>query len=175
METLIDKFLPEYDFAETHDIKVGAPLEIVFSSMNEIDLSDSAVIRWLFFLRGLPRKGLKLRDLRKSRFEILGMRENRELLLGLAGKFWTPGGEMQRVNAGNFREFDKKGFAKAVWSFSIDGKENETRLTTETRVRCLDDESRRSFGFYWTLIRPFSGLIRREVLKIIKKQAESKV
>ena len=84
--------------------------------------------------------------MRKSRFEILGERENEELLLGLAGKFWTIRGEMQKINSGNFREFDEKGFAKAVWNFSVDGDGNETRLTTETRVRCLDDASRKSFG-----------------------------
>ena len=64
-------------------------------------------------------------------------------------------------------------FAKAVWNFSVDGKGNESLLTTETRVRCLDDASRKSFGFYWTFIQPFSGLIRREMLKIVKKKAET--
>ena len=96
-----------------------------------------------------------------------------ELLIGLAGKFWTLTGHLQKINSGNFREFDKKGFAKAVWNFSVDESGNETRLTTETRIRCLDDASRRSFGFYWTFIQPFSGLIRNEMLKIVKKKAEA--
>ena len=169
---LIDDFLPKYDFVETHDIKISASAETVFGVMDKVDLCESPIIRALFFLRGLPNAKLRLRDLQKSRFEILGIRENKELLLGLAGKFWTLRGEMQEVNANNFREFDKKGFAKAVWNFSVDGSGNETRLTTETRVRCLDDASRRSFGFYWTFIQPFSGLIRNEMLKIVKKKAE---
>lgn len=113
-----------------------------------------------------------MKDLKSSGFEILGIEKNKEILLGLAGKFWTIRGAMQKVNADNFREFDKKGFAKAVWNFSVDGKGNETHLTTETRIRCLDDASRRSFGFYWTFIQPFSGLIRRDMQKIVKKKAE---
>jgi hypothetical protein len=79
------------------------------------------------------------------------------------------------VNAENFKAFDKSGYAKAVWNFSIDadGPEDEvTRLTTETRIKCLDEGSRRSFGFYWTFVQPFSGLIRMEMLKTIKRKAE---
>lgn len=170
---LIDDFLPEYDFVETHDIEICASAETVFGVMDEVDLCESPVIRVLFFLRGLPNAKLRLKDLRKSRFEILGIEKNKELLLGLVGKFWTIRGEMQKVNADNFRSFDKKGFAKAVWNFSVDEDGNKTRLTTETRIRCLDDASRKSFGFYWTFIQPFSGLIRNEMLKIVKKKAEA--
>lgn len=169
---LIDDFLPEYDFVETHDIAVCASVEAVFSAVDEVDLSESWIVRGLLFLRGLPNGHLRLRDLRKSNFEILGTRENEELLIGLAGKFWAPTGHLQKVNADNFREFNEKGFAKAVWNFSVDREGNETRLKTETRIRCLDDESRRSFRFYWTFIQPFSGLIRNEMLKIVKKKAE---
>ena len=171
---LIDDFLPKYDFIETHDIKIRASSENVIGTINEIDFCESPIIRTLMFLRRMPGAKMRLRDLRKTNFEILGKRDD-ELLLGLAGKLWTLTGKLQKVNANNFREFDEKGFAKAVWNFSVDSKGNETRLRTETRVRCLDDESRRSFGFYWTFIQPFSGLIRREMLKIVKKKAEMSV
>lgn len=171
---LIDDFLPKYDFIETHDIKICASAEKVFGVVDEVDLCESPIIRALFFLRGLPNGHLRLHDLKSSGFEILGKRDD-ELLIGLVGKFWTLGGRLQKVNSHNFREFNKKGFAKAVWNFSVDGKGNETCLTTETRIRCLDDASRRSFGFYWTFIQPFSGLIRREMLKIVKKKAEEMI
>lgn len=170
---LIDEFLPEYDFVETHDIEIRASTEAVFKAIDKIDFCESPVIRWLLFLRGLPSKSIKLRDLRKSWFEILGRRENKEILIGLAGRFWTIRGHLQKINADNFRAFNKKGFAKAVWNFSVDESGNETRLKTETRVSCLDEESRRSFGFYWAFIQPFSGVIRREMLKIVKKKAEA--
>ena len=170
---LIDKFLPKYDFVETHSIEVRATAETIFGLVNEIDLCESRIVRWLFFLRGLPSAHLRLKDLQKSNFEILGVERNKEILLGLAGKFWTPGGKLQKINADDFREFDKKGFAKAVWNFSICESGKNSRLTTETRIRCLDDASRKSFGFYWTFIQPFSGLIRNEMLKIIKRKAET--
>jgi hypothetical protein len=48
-----------------------------------------------------------LKNLRYSKFRILGERPASELLIGLAGKFWTPWGDLQDVNADNFKAFDK--------------------------------------------------------------------
>lgn len=169
---LIDEFMPKYDFNETHDIKIRAKRRDVFRSLNETDLCDSWIIRTLFFLRGLPTRKMKLSEMKKMRFETLGKNENEELLLSLAGKFWKITGDLQKINSSNFREFDNKGFAKAVWNFSLDKEAEETRLTTETRIKCLDEGSRKSFGFYWTFIQPFSSIIRMEMLKTIKRNAE---
>ena len=118
-------------------------------------------------------EGVTMRNLRKFKFETLGEIANKELLIGLAGRFWTPWGDLQKIDASNFRSFDKSGYAKAVWNFSLDGSGNETHLTTETRIKCLDTDSRRSFGFYWMFIQPFSGLIRMEMLRTIKRKAEA--
>ncbi|MBA3631721.1 MAG: hypothetical protein H0W58_02745 [Acidobacteria bacterium] len=170
---LIDLFLPEYDFSETHDIKIRATAENVFRALNEIDLCESAVIRWLFRLRGMPTRKMTLREMQRLRFEVLGESENRELLLGLAGRFWTIKGDLRKINSQNFREFNEKGFAKAAWNFSLAKSGDETRLTTETRIKCLDEKSRKRFGLYWRLIQPFSALIRKEMLKTVKQKAES--
>ena len=169
---LIDLFLPEYDFSETHDIRIRATAETVFRALNAVDLCESAVIRLLFRLRGLPTRGMTLREMQRLRFEVLGESQNRELLLGLAGRFWTIKGDLRKISSQNFRGFDEKGFAKAVWNFTLDETEGEVCLTTETRIKCLDAESRKKFGFYWTLIQPFSALIRKEILKAIKQRAE---
>jgi len=169
---LIDLFLLEYDFSETHDIRILGTAENVFRALNTVDLCESAVVRWLFRLRGLPTRGTTLREMKRLRFEVLGEKENRELLLGLAGRFWTIRGDLRQINSSNFREFDERGFAKAVWDFSLVEEAGETRLITETRIKCLDAESRKKFGFYWTLIQPFSALIRKELLKAIKQRAE---
>ena len=132
---LIDSFLPEYDFSEMHDIKIRATAETVFRALNAVDLCDSAVVRWLFRLRGLPTRAMTLREMQSLRFEVLGESENRELLLGLAGRFWTIKGDLRRIDSQNFREFNERGFAKAAWNFSLDKSAGETRLTTETRIK----------------------------------------
>ncbi|MET0754409.1 MAG: hypothetical protein ABWZ66_13585 [Pyrinomonadaceae bacterium] len=169
---LIDDFMPRFDFKETHDIRIRATAEKVFRALTEVDFCESTIIRWLIRLRGMSTGKVTLRELQKSIFEKLGESENREFLVGLAGKFWTPMGNLQKIDASNFREFNEKGFAKAACNFRLDETTGETLLTTETRIKCMDAESRKSFGFYWTFIQSFSGLIRKEALKLVKRKAE---
>ena len=169
---LIDEFLPEYDFVESHSIAINAGPGEVYAAANDTDFSESFIVRWLLRLRGMSGEAVSLRNLEYSKFKILGSVVNKELLIGLAGRFWIPWGDLQAVDASNFREFEKPGYAKAVWNFSLEGSSTKTDLTTETRIRCLDSGSRRNFGFYWTFIQPFSGLIRMEMLKMIKQKAE---
>jgi hypothetical protein len=169
---LIDDFMPKYDFSEYHDIKIRAGAADVYRAIHEIDVADSSIISWLLWLRGMKSSGPMLKGMREHSFELLGEDENREMVIGLAGQFWRPTGNMQKINAGSFKEFDKPGFAKAAWNFSLNETSGETNLATETRIRCMDDSSRSRFGFYWAFIQPFSGWIRMEMLKLVKKKAE---
>jgi len=174
---LIDDFMPGYDFSEKHEINIRASAEKVYAAVNSTDISESWIIGGLLTLRGLGRRSAKtltLRDMTKDGFAVLGEKPNEEILLGLAGKFWTLSGCVQNINAENFREFETKGYAKAAWNFALTktGK-GEILLGTETRVKCSDEESLASFGFYWRFVQPFSGLIRQEMLRLIKQKAEA--
>ena len=170
---LIDEFLPEHDFVETHEISIHADAADIYRAANEIDFSESPIIRWLMRLRGMSVGNLTLSNLGKFKFEMLGETLNKEIVIGLVGKFWTIAGSLQKIDAESFKRFDTAGYAKAVWNFSLAEDGVNTRLTTETRIKCLDEDSRRSFGFYWMFIQPFSGLIRMEMLKTIKRRAEA--
>ncbi|HLM02196.1 MAG TPA: hypothetical protein VK400_14170 [Pyrinomonadaceae bacterium] len=178
---LIDEFMPVYDFDEKHETIVRASAEKVYAALDSFDFNESAVIRGLFRLRGLAAKescaeakDFALRDMTKFGFVILGEKPNREILLGLVGKFWTLTGNLQNVEAGEFSAFDKEGYAKAAWNFTLSGGgETETRLKTETRVQCTGAASRESFRFYWMFIKPFSGWIRQEMLRLVKQKAEA--
>jgi hypothetical protein len=173
---LIDEFLSVYDFSEKHETNIRASAKQVFAAVNSTDLSDSWIIWSLLTLRGLSSpfasKKKTLRDMTSDGFTLLGEKPDEEILLGLAGKFWTPTGSLQKIDAGNFKEFNKAGFAKAVWNFSLSEANGQTLLKTETRIRCLDEDSRQSFALYWTVVKPFSGLIRTEMLRLIKEKAE---
>ncbi len=169
---LIDEFLPQYDFNETHGISIHADAADIYRVANEIDFRESLIIRGLMRLRGMSVGDLTLSNLGKFKFEMLAETVNKEMVIGLVGKFWTVAGSLQKIDAESFKRFYTAGYAKAAWNFSLDADGPNTRLTTETRIKCLDDESRRSFGFYWMFIRPFSGLIRMEMLRTIKRKAE---
>lgn len=170
---LIDEFLSEFDFEEKHSIEIQADAATVYEAAKDANFSESWIVRMLLTLRGMSADALTLRNLSYSKFRILGERPASELLIGLAGKFWIPWGDLQDANAEKFKQFNQSGYAKAVWNFSLDAEGPEgTRLTTETRIKCLDESSRRCFGLYWTFVQPFSGLIRMEMLKMIKRKAE---
>jgi len=169
----IDVFAPRYDVAERYQIVVHAPPKRVCDAVRSLDLSRSPVARALLRLRGMPEKCLTLDGLLRTGFIILAEVPDKELVLGLVGRFWSLAGDLQSLDAVGFRSFDRSGYAKATWSFSLEPQEeNLTRLITETRVVCLDSASRRMFRFYWLLIKPFSGLIRREALRAVKRAAE---
>jgi hypothetical protein len=183
---LIDEYLSSFDTVERHQLTINASAHDVFEAVRSLDLTDSRIVRWLFRLRELPgwcrpersgdqRLGLTLQDLIGSGFIMLGERPDEEVVLGLVGRFWTPRGGIKQMDAQAFRVFESPGYAKAVWNFSLSAKsEVVTRLATETRVLCLDDASRRRFKLYWVFIAPFSGAIRMEALRSIKRAAEAK-
>jgi len=182
---LIDQFLPDYDFSEFHEIQIQAPGEIVYKKVLDLDLNRSKIIRSLFKLRELPalfsskkryegRLGLTFEGLEKFGFILLGKNPSEEILFGLVGRFWMPSGGIRRLDVDGFRKFTEAGFAKTVWNFYFSEKENQTVLSTETRIACMDARSLRSFKMYWRFIRLFSGFIRKEILKVIQKEAESR-
>jgi hypothetical protein len=45
-------------------------------------------------------------------------------------------------------------------------------LSTETRILCFGENARRTFRLYWTFVGPFSGLIRRGLLRGVRARAE---
>ena len=171
---LIDQFLPDYHIKARYQIDVDAPVERAYSVARSLDMHDSTLVRRLYRLRGLPASGLTLEGMLKWGFVLLADKPSREIVFGLIGRFWTPFPQIQRIQADAFARFDRPGFAKAVGNMAFtplsDGR--GVRVTTETRIHCMCDSSRRSFGLYWRLVGPFSGMIRKEWLRQIKHRAE---
>lgn len=187
---LIDQFLPRYDAVESHTTIVRASAERVWSAIRTADFGSNGIVRALFALRGAPEFLVAPREaFARARtpvhapltldaalthgFVILAEEPGRELLLGTAGRFWGVRGGLCRVDPKNFAAFNEPGAAQAAWNFAVRPLVGEkTVLTTETRVRCVDDAGRRKFRVYWTVIRPFSGIIRMVMLRAIKRAAE---
>jgi len=179
---LIDEFLPVYDVSEYHETKIRATVETVYDALRNTDMGRSLIVRLLLRARSMPTLfasgakrsvHLNLEGLLKSGFVLLGEARPNEIALGLIGQFWRFSAGTCSIPANEFAAFYKPGFAKAVWNFSlVEEDQGRTRLATETRVLCLDKASKRRFRVYWAAIAPFSGLIRREVLRTIRREAE---
>src|SRR5688500_7344377 len=92
-----------------------------------------------------------------------------EIVLGIEGPFWKPSCKLTPVDAESFRRPVPRGTARAAWNFAVERRGDGTALvSTETRVLCADWR----FRAYWLVVRPFSGLIRRLMLRTIRKEAQ---
>jgi hypothetical protein len=188
---LLDEVLPEFHVRASYGTQVVASPERVYASVWTADFDHWRLMRTLFMLRGVPgflaapretwrrvrakggRRQVRLEDVLRSGFTLLGARPGEELVLGTVGRFWLARGELRPVSPESFRGLSAPGTAKAAWNFAVrPGTGGRAILTTETRVLCADHATRRRFHTYWTVIRPFSGLIRREMLAAIRETAE---
>src|SRR5450432_3312647 len=112
------------------------------------------------------KQAISLQDLIEAGFGMLGEDPGREVVLGITGPFWRPVGNTLPFKKTDFDGVVRPGMARAVWNFTVEQVgDKQTMLATETRVSCGDDASRRKFRIYWLAVRPFSGLIRRIMLK----------
>ena len=131
----------------------------------------------LFRLRGVRLPPGSIRDvLVGSGFTVLAERPGVEMVAGTTGQFWALREQAHMEAPADleaFRAFDRPGWAQGAISLRIEPLgDGSTRLSTETRVRCVDDEARRRFAIYWLLIRVFSGWLRRDFLRKIARIAE---
>jgi len=91
------------------------------------------------------------------------------------GENVLPGQELSRHLVGmtseEFLPFSDHDYVKVVWNFRFDLKrEGELLISTETRIKCMSSKVKRRFSRYWFVVSYFSGIIRTEMLKIIKEQ-----
>lgn len=172
--SLLDDWLPSFEFDERHQIVCRASAAVSWRALHEANLADAWLARAVIALRGLKRApALTLDAMIASGFSLLAEQPERELVLGIAGRFWTPTGGRLRVDAANFRGPIPPGTARAAINFvAVANPDGTTLLTTETRIACADAAARRRFRAYWTVIRPGSGLIRRAMLRAVRAHAE---
>ena len=159
--------LPVYHNRERHSVLVAATPEAALAAARETRLEDVRLVSLLFRLRGLraaPR-GPIWASLQASGFLL----HDPETLV-LIGRPWTPRGGTRAAE--DFVRFSEPGYAKMALDLRALPDGDGARLETETRVFLTDESSRRRFGAYWLLIRPFSGLTRRLWLRAAKRRAE---
>jgi len=182
---LLELFVPDPDAVETHKIEIAASREVVYRALWTADLGSSPVIKGLLTLRSLPELVLHrghqqhsppkvtLHTLMEAGFGRLAEEPGREIVLGVAGRFWRPTGNILPFSQDNFHGPVPPGLARAVWNFTVEEvSAGRTCLSTETRVVCGDRGSRWKFHVYWLLVRPFSGLIRILMLRTVRRASE---
>jgi hypothetical protein len=155
----VDEFLPSYEFATRHEIQVDADPDHTDRALRELTFGEIPLVRGLLLMRGLGfRRGADgVLASMVPRATVLEDLPGEGMVLTLTGRFWRLRGDGTEPPA------------TAV----IDFRTRRGGLTTETRVHVPDVGSRRRFARYWRVVRPFSGVIRRQVLRATKRRAEA--
>jgi hypothetical protein len=81
--------------------------------------------------------------------------------------------EFRGLPPDEFAAFAEPGYAKIVFTLAADPlSQNRSVFRTETRVMTTDPESRARFRRYWSVFSPGILLIRYEMLRLLRQEAE---
>jgi hypothetical protein len=154
----LDAFLPAYDFSTRHAVAVAVDPVRADRALREVTFKEVPLVRALLVARGLGLRSAEdtMLGAMVPRATVLEDVPGEGVVLTLSGQFWRLRGRGPEAPA------------TAV----IDFRALPGSLATETRVHVPDPVSRRKFGRYWRIVRPFSGLIRMVVLRAAKRRAE---
>lgn len=167
---MLNKYLKTFQFSEYHEIPIKSNAKEIFPLIKSIDFKKSKLIWLLFSLRGLPQKMDSINGFLEQGFILLEEKADEEMIIGFL--FSIPIKETKRITPDQFAGFNDEKTIKGVWNFKIRKSGSGNVLSTETRVFCPTRMTKLFFAFYWFCISYFSGLIRMEILKLIKKEAE---
>ena len=185
------EFVPGATSGNTAAIDIEAPPQLVWKALQALRFDDLRVTKLLIGIRSLPGVALGKGPLRRrgggtrtsplmeainsSRFIILHSEPDRILTLGIVGQFWrlTGGNDAAVKDPATFVDFDEPVFVKSAIDFVLVPHGSGTRLTTNTCNRATDESTARSFRNYWRVIGPGSKLIRLDMLRAVRRRAES--
>jgi ribosomal protein S18 acetylase RimI-like enzyme len=161
----IDRWLPAYDVAERHEREVALPPEQALVHALTSPAAFGRTVRALVALRGMRPAGSLEAFFAAHGFVVLE-RTPTQWVAGMAGRPWRPSGSLLDVRSPEeWRAAAAPGTIRAVADFRAEPLgAGRSLLVTETRVAAADAGARRRFAAYWTVVGPFSKLIRRRWL-----------
>jgi hypothetical protein len=183
---LLDTFMPTCDASIAEHAIVRADVATTFAAARGLDFLQlhTPLLDAAMWLRGVPGRLVgddppvpKTLVLGEGDplpgWLVLGERPDRELTFGAVGRFWRPQIEWRDVQRDDFTAFAEPGWGKIAADFLVTPHgEHASLLTYECRTKLTDDDSRRRFSRYWSLVRPFVGYIFRVTVRSIRDHAE---
>ena len=168
---MIENYLPNYHYRETHSLKIPSSSVDVYQQMLNCDLSQSRMIRFLFWVRGMRQKLFTIKDITNLGFIKLDEKPGEEILFGIVSNSPTFDGCEIIKSHSEFINQQNGNIIKAVINFRIDnGSKSNQFISTETRVWCGSKKIKKGFQIYWFFVKPFSQIVRKSMLYQIKKQ-----
>lgn len=185
-DELLDGFMPDCEVREHHEVRVAAPAAVTFASARGLELHRSPLIRGIFRARELVMGATAARDRTPQRpsleevltlgWRILAEEPDREIVIGAVTQPWRADVVFRGIPPEEFAAFDQAGYVKIAWTLAATPLgPRDSVFRTETRAMATDPDSRARFRRYWTFVSPGIRLIRRETLRLVKREAEARV
>jgi hypothetical protein len=184
-DKLLDRFLPDFDVVEHHQIRVGAPVATTLAAAENIDPQDTPLIRWIFKARELAmgahppaeESGKSLIERVTSLgWKVLSETPGREIAFGAVTQPWLAEPVFRPLEPEEFARFAEPGCVKIAWTLrAVPRPGGRSLFITETRAKATDAVARRKFRCYWSLVRAGVAVIRQMMLWHTKREAERRV
>ena len=170
--TLLDEYVPVFQFHESHNIAVHASRERVDAAIRAVTPEEIRFYRTLTWMRGIsPSPAAARRPIlalfTKGWFELLADRPGEEIVFGRAGN----GKPWKMADVGMSPLTPQVKIAMNFHIQEVDA--THCVLRTETRVHAHGAQVQRGFATYWRMIYPGSSLIRYMWLRAIRQRAET--
>lgn len=182
LDALLDRFMPVYEVAERHHIRVAAPAAVTLAAAADLDLFGAPIVRNIIRAREIvlgaspgerpQSKGL-MADATALGWGVLATIPGRQIVMGAVTRPWEPEVSFRAVPPDEFATFSEPGYVKIAWTLRADETGPTTSVfRTETRVIATDARARRRFRRYWAFVSPGIRAIRWAVLLPVKRAAE---
>jgi hypothetical protein len=181
-DPLLDRFMPTYEIAERHHVRVAAPAALTLDAARHVDLQSSSIARAIIRAREImlgtapdnrrrPR-GL-LAEMQSLGWGVLADVPGREVVAGAVTRPWEANVVFRALPPDQFAAFNEPDYVKIAWTIRADAiGETESVFRTETRAVATDAHARSKFRRYWSLLSPGIIAIRWSLLGPVKKEAE---
>ena len=180
----LDRCLPSYEVAEHHATDVAAPADVTYAAALDLRLDRSRLVRGIFSARELllrgdtpdqPAEPLALRDITRLGWRVVIEEPGRLMVLAAVTQPWEANPRFIGLPLDDFAGFDEPGYVKIAWSIAVEPRGvAASQFITETRVATTDADARRRFRLYWDAFSPGIKLIRREMLRLVRADAEAR-
>lgn len=181
-DALLDRFMPLYDVAERHRVRVRAPADVTLAAAADMNLQQSGLVRAIFRTRELGMGSSTIRpaapqgllaQVKALGWGVLAETPGREIVMGAVTQPWKADVVFRAVPPSEFASFAEPGYVKIAWTLRADPLgPSESIFRTQTRVVATDAIARARFRRYWAFVSPGIRLIRRLVLSPLKSEAE---
>ena len=181
-DPLLDRFMPIYEVAERHHVRVAAPAPITFATASNMYLMRSWPVRLIFRARerimgAAPTAAGSsepfLSFAKSIGWGVLADVPDAEIVMGAVTQPWLADVVFRPLRADEFVRFAEPGFVKIAWTLRADPTpDGGSIFRTETRVVATDAAARAKFRRYWSLASPGIVLIRWLMLNPVRHAAE---